>query len=89
MRTSIELYERERLDALAGVKQPLVSYAASHRGYRVLPGRFMVIEQAMAVPRGRALAATYLANFIDELKASGFIAQSLDRSGQREALVAP
>jgi len=86
---SIELYERERPDALAGVKQPLITYAEKHPGYRVLPGRFMVIEQAMAVPRGRALAARYLADFIDELKASGFIAQSLDRSGQREALVAP
>jgi len=41
------------------------------------------------VPRGRPLAAQYLASFIDELKASGFIAQSLDKSGQREALVAP
>jgi len=86
---SIELFAKERLDALAGVKQPLVAYAASHPGYRVLPGRFMVIEQAMAIPRGRPLAARYLDGFIDELKASGFIAQSLDKSGQSEAIVAP
>jgi polar amino acid transport system substrate-binding protein len=43
----------------------------------------------MAIPRGRPLAARYLNDFIDELKASGFIAQSLDKSGQSEAMVAP
>jgi len=86
---SIDLFVNERLDALAGVKQPLIAFAASHPGYRVLPGRFMVIEQAMALPRGRPLAARYLADFIDELKASGFVAASLDKSGQSEAMVAP
>jgi polar amino acid transport system substrate-binding protein len=86
---SIDLFVSERLEALAGVKQPLVAYAASHPGYRVLPGRFMVIEQAMAMPRGRPLAARYLNDFIDELKASGFVAVSLDKSGQRDAAVAP
>ena len=86
---SIELFAKERLEALAGVKQPLVAYAASHPGYRVLPGRFMVIEQALAIPRGRPLAARYLADFIDELKASGFVAAALEKSGQRDAAVAP
>jgi polar amino acid transport system substrate-binding protein len=86
---SVELFVNERPDALAGVKQPLVAYAAAHPGYRVLAGHFMVIEQAMAIPRGRPLAGRYLNDFIDELKASGFIAQSLDKSGQSEAMVAP
>jgi polar amino acid transport system substrate-binding protein len=86
---SVELFVKERPEALAGVKQPLVAFAAAHPGYRVLPGHFMVIEQAMATPRGRPLAARYLNDFIDELKASGFIATSLDKSGQSEAIVAP
>jgi polar amino acid transport system substrate-binding protein len=86
---SIELFVNERPEALAGVRQPLVAYAASHPGYRVLPGRFMAIEQALALPRGRPLAARYLNDFIDELKASGFVAASLEKSGQRDAAVAP
>ena len=86
---SIEQFAGERLEVLAGVKAVLVDYARTHPGYRVLPGRFMVIEQAMALPRGRPLAARYLRQFVDEMKASGFVAQSLERSGQREALVAP
>ena len=86
---SIELFVQDRLEALAGVKQPLVDYARAHPQYRVLPGRFMVIEQAMAIPRGRPLAARYLREFVDEMKASGFVAASLERSGQKDAAVAP
>jgi len=86
---SIELFTNERLEAVAGVKQPLIAYAASHPGYRMLPGRFMVIEQALAIPRGRPLAARHLNEFIDELKASGFVAAALEKSGQRDAAVAP
>jgi polar amino acid transport system substrate-binding protein len=86
---SVDLFVNDRLDVLAGVKAPLVEYAATHPEVRVLPGRFMVIEQAMAVPRGRPLAARYVRDFIDEMKASGFVAASLQKSGQREAIVAP
>ena len=86
---SIDLFVNERLDVLAGVKAPLLEYAAQHPEVRVLPGRFMVIEQAMAVPRGRPLAARYVQDFIDEMKASGFVAASLQKSGQHDAIVAP
>jgi polar amino acid transport system substrate-binding protein len=86
---AVELFAKDRLDVAAGVKQPLVDYAAKHPGVRVLPGRFMVIEQAMATPRGRPAAAKYLADFIDEMKASGFVANSLQKSGQKDAAVAP
>jgi polar amino acid transport system substrate-binding protein len=86
---SLEQFAADRLEALAGVKAVLVAYARTHPGCRVLPGRFMVIEQAMALPRGRPLAARYLREFVDEMKASGFVAASLERSGQKEAAVAP
>jgi len=49
----------------------------------------MVIEQAMATPRGRPAAAAYLADFVDEMKASGFVAMALEKSGQKDAAVAP
>jgi len=86
---ALELFANDRLEATAGVKQPLLDYAVKHPGMRVLPGRFMVIEQAMATPRGRPTAAKYLADFVDEMKASGFVAQSLQKSGQKDAAVAP
>ena len=86
---AVDQFVNERLDVLASVKPAVVEYARTHPGYRVLPGRFMVIEQAMALPRGRPLAARYLREFVDEMKASGFVAMSLTKSGQKEAMVAP
>jgi len=86
---SMEMFVRDRLEAAAGVKQPLVEFAKSDPNYRVIPGRFMVIEQAMGTPRGRENGARYLRAFIEDVKASGFVARALERSGQRDAVVAP
>ena len=84
-----EAFLRDKLDAAAGVRQQLESAARMHPGLRVMQDRFMAIEQAMALPRGRPRAARYLSGFIDEMKASGFVQQSLDKSGQKDAAVAP
>lgn len=86
---AVELFAKDKLDVAAGVKQPLVDYVARHPDTRMLPGRFMVIEQAMATPRGRSAGAKYLSDFVDEMKASGFVAAALERSGQKDAAVAP
>ncbi len=86
---AIAMFERDKLEAAAGVKSPLLRYAQSRPDLRVMDGRFMVIEQAMGVPRGRLAAVRYLRTMIEELKASGFVADALARSGQRDALVAP
>ena len=86
---ALELFLSDRLDAAAGVRQPLLAFAAAHRGLRVLPGRFMAIEQAVAVPKGRQAGATYLRGFVEAVKASGFVARALAESGQADATVAP
>jgi len=86
---AVDLFRRDRLDVVASVRQPLEIYARDHADVRVLPGRFMVIEQAMAVPRGGHEAVAYLNRFIEEMKASGFVAAALARSGQLDATVAP
>jgi hypothetical protein len=49
---------------------------------------FSTIEQAMALPRGRLAGHAYLRRFVEEMKASGFVAEALARSGQGEATVA-
>jgi polar amino acid transport system substrate-binding protein len=55
----------------------------------MLPGRFMVIEQAMGVPKGRTAAQAWLSRYIEEMKATGFVAQSLQRHAIEGAAVAP
>jgi polar amino acid transport system substrate-binding protein len=53
---------------------------------RVLPGRFMAIEQAIGTPQGRAAALAYLRSFVEDAKRSGFVSAALERSGQVAAV---
>jgi len=88
-RAMIDLFLNDKLEAAAGVKQPLVAYAKTDPKVRVMDGRFMEIRQAMGTPKGRPAAAKYLVGFIEEMKASGFVADALKRSNQPDAAVAP
>ena len=79
----------EHLDVAAGVRQQLEADAKRVGGVRLLEGRFMVINQAMALPKGRPAAARYLVSFVEDAKASGFVAAALKRHGVEGATVAP
>ena len=86
----VDVFIEQRLDVAAGVKQQLEADARRLPGHRLLPGRFMVIQQAMGLPKGRGQAArALLAAFVEEMKASGFVAQALARHGIEGASVAP
>jgi polar amino acid transport system substrate-binding protein len=77
-------------DVAAGVRQQLEADAARLGGLRLLPGNFMVIEQALAIPAGRGEAAEkFLRRFVEHAKSSGLVAQSLARHQIRGAVVAP
>ncbi len=86
---SIEQFLSERLEAAAGVRQPLVAAARARAGLRVIDESFMVIRQAAGVPKGRAEGARYLAEFIEDVKRSGFVAHALRNSGIDDVTVAP
>ncbi len=85
----IALFKGGKLDVVGGVKQPMVEYAKSDPSVRVMDGRFMAIQQAMGTPKGRAAAEPYLRAFVEEMKASGFVADALKRANQPDAAVAP
>jgi len=87
-KAAIAQFADERLDAVAGVRQPLAAFAEARPDLRVMDESFMVIRQDSGVPKGRALARAYVASFIEEAKASGFVADALRQSGV-EASVAP
>lgn len=82
----------EKLDAAAGVRQQLDAYAKDHPEMRVMSGHFQEIRQAMGMPRldghPHEAGLAYLKGFVEEMKASGFVADALTRSGQ-VAQVAP
>jgi len=79
-----------QVEVAAGIRQLLEGEAQREPGVRVLPGRFMVIQQAMGTPASRgAEAQALLAAFVEEMKASGFVADALARHGIEGAIVAP
>ncbi|WDZ98423.1 ABC transporter substrate-binding protein [Herbaspirillum sp. WKF16] len=85
----VQAFIDQKLDVAAGVKQQLEHDAQKAGGLRILGQRFMVIRQAMGVPTRRgAQAAAYLAAFVEDMKASGFVAASLARQGIEGAIVA-
>ena len=75
----------------AGVKQQLESDAKRYEGLRMLPGRFMVINQAIGIPKARPdfeKTTLYLSEVITQLKKSGFIGNSMQRHHIQGAKVA-
>jgi polar amino acid transport system substrate-binding protein len=94
--TVVDLFVERGLDVAAGVKQQLemdlkrISKDKPTERLRLLPGNFMVIQQAMGVPKSRGeAAAAYLHNFVETMKSSGFVQSAMQRHGIKGASVAP
>jgi polar amino acid transport system substrate-binding protein len=87
---ALEAVRTGDVEVAAGIRQLLEAEAVRSPGVRVLPGRFMVIQQAMGTPAGRgAEAQALLAGFVEEVKSSGFVADALTGHRIEGALVAP
>ena len=78
---SVHLFFSQNLDALAGVKPLLIDIARNHQGTRLLDGRFTVVRQAVGTPKGRDAAALYLAEFVEDIKASGLVTRLIEKHG--------
>lgn len=88
--TVVQTFLDQHHDVAAGVRQQLEADAARHPGLRLLPGRFMVIQQAMGLPQARGdVTRRALAGFVEEMKAAGFVAAALARHAVHGASVAP
>ncbi|MEV4052488.1 transporter substrate-binding domain-containing protein [Amycolatopsis sp. NPDC049688] len=86
----VTVFEAQGLEVAAGIRQPMTAYAAAHPGTRVLPERFMEIRQAAGTtPDRRPETIAFLRGLVEELKASGFVAEALRRANQPDATVAP
>lgn len=88
--TVVATFLEQGAEVAAGVKQQLEFDAARLGGLRLLPGRLMVIQQAMGLPKGRSAAsARVLAEFVEDMKRSGFVQKALQVHGIEGASVAP
>ena len=86
---AFQLIVAGNVDVVAGVRQHLVANAGKLPGARVLDGRFMAIEQALGIPKGREEGANYLREFIEDVKASGVVARAIEKAGIRGVSVPP
>jgi polar amino acid transport system substrate-binding protein len=87
--SAFELILEGKVDVVAGVRQSLNANAVKLPGSQVFAGRFMAIEQAVGIPKGRDRATKYLREFVEDVKASGFVAQAIEHAGVRGVAVAP
>ena len=82
-------FEERRVDVAAGIRGPLTEYADGN-GLRVLEPHFMEIRQAVGTTKDRHDdTVRWLGDVVEELKANGFVAAALERSGRSDAVVAP
>ena len=78
-----------RVEALAGLSQALGSLTEKFPGSRMIDGRFMAVPQSVGTPKGRDAGFAYLRAFVEEAKASGMVARSIQNTGYRGVSVAP
>jgi polar amino acid transport system substrate-binding protein len=84
-----EQFVAEKLDALAGLRPRLLTDVEKLPGARILDGQFMSVQQAIGTGRKNEAAAAYLRQFVEEVKASGFVQGLIDRHKVRGLTVAP
>src|SRR5262245_8365383 len=86
---SFDAFVNEKLEALAGLKPRLLTDVAKLPGARVLDGQFTAVQQAIGTPRNREAAAQYLRAFVEDVKASGLVAEAIARHAVPGVSVAP
>jgi polar amino acid transport system substrate-binding protein len=86
---AFDLLVAGKVDAVAGLRQALLDRAKQLPGSRIVEGRFMGVQQSIAVPKGRDAGLAYLRRVVEDAKASGLVARAIERTGARGVSVAP
>jgi polar amino acid transport system substrate-binding protein len=80
----------DRFEALAGLRPRLTKDHARLPGSRILDGRFTAVQQGVGTPKGRGAAGVnYLREFVEDVKASGLVAQLIKKNNVHGLTVAP
>jgi len=86
---SYDLFVSQKLEVLAGLKPRLLTDVEKLPGARILDSQFTAVQQAIGTPKARAAGAAYLRSFVEEVKASGLVAEAISKNGARGVSVAP
>ncbi len=87
--SSFDAFVEQGIDVLAGLRPRLLSDVQRLPGARILDGQFSAVQQAVGTPRNNSAAAAWLAAFVEELKASGFVAELIAKHKVEGLSVAP
>jgi polar amino acid transport system substrate-binding protein len=78
---SFDTFVEQELDALAGLRPRLVKDVERLPGARILDGKFTAVQQAIGTKPDRTAGAAFLRDFVEEVKASGFVAGLIEKHG--------
>lgn len=76
---TVEMFLRESLDVLAGLRPALLDNCETIPGGRILEGRYTTILQSVGMARGHPKAHAFLQEVCAEARTSGFVAELIDR----------
>jgi polar amino acid transport system substrate-binding protein len=86
---SYDLFVNEKLEVLSGLRPRLISDVKKLPGARILDGQFTAVQQAIGTAKRNSAAAAYLAAFVEDVKASGFVGNAITRNKSEGVSVAP
>jgi polar amino acid transport system substrate-binding protein len=86
---SNQLFVRERLDALAGLKTGLLTASQGMHGARILDGQFTGVQQAIATKNAHIESIQFLSICIEEFISTGLVATLIERHQVQGLSVAP
>jgi polar amino acid transport system substrate-binding protein len=81
LNSAVELFVRDKLDALAGLRPGLLGDLPKLPGARILDGQFTAVQQAIGTVKSNAAGAAFLRDFVEEAKRSGLVASLIERHG--------
>lgn len=81
MDASFDIFVKEKLDALAGLRPRLIKDVEKLPGSRLLEGKFSAVQQAIGTKPERKAGAAFLKDFVEEAKASGLVAGFIEKHG--------
>ena len=78
---AIQMVLDRKIDAFGANRQRLTDLMRNATGLRLLPDDLYGVEQTIIVPKGKAEFLKIVNQFIDDVRKSGFLLESIQRSG--------
>ena len=77
--SSFDVFSNENLDALAGLRPALIVEVKKISGAKLLEGQFMSVQQAIGTSIQNIHSSIYIAEFVEEMKKTGFVQKLIDK----------